>query len=111
MTPARRPAWSWVPASDGPISSLPLRLNVRGRAPNLSWLASVLDVVAVKLPVICETPLVIKACEDGAVMISPSSTMAKRFCCGVRACVTVLKTPVPLPLSLISTSHWAFCES
>ena len=75
-----RPAFSWLPARDGPSSETPLTPNVRGSAPYLSWLARSLadagrEVAGdLRRAVGAVEPLVV-----GALIVSPSSTIAKRL--------------------------------
>ena len=71
----------------------------------MSWLASALDDVDVKLPWIWDCPLRMTACDVGALSTSPSRTIAKLFCCGVSAVVTASNTLEPESRIAMETTH------
>ena len=74
------PAWSWLPASDGPTSSTGGSFSkAMGSAPYLRLVARLSASASVNWPVIWALPSRIRPFMVGAEMTWPSRTMAKCF--------------------------------
>src|ERR1035437_5599984 len=109
MPPASRPRVSWSPPSVGLMSCRVCSVKDMGRAPNLSWSASVLAEAAVKLPVMLAVPAHSDALATGAEITWLSSTMPnwlRGLGNATRRVVTVQKALVPALLKLSTTSFW-----
>src|SRR5665811_673618 len=118
MRPASRPRLSWSPPSVGLMSSRVCSVKDMGRAPNLIWSASTLELAAVKLPVMLALPAVSAAWVTGAEMTRLSRTMANWLRGGgstTRREVTSPKALVPAALKSSRTSQipveplWVCC--
>ncbi len=114
--PAIRPAFSWLPARDGPSSETPLRPNVSGSAPYLSWLARSLDDVGGEVAGDLRRPSMLWNCDgrraEGLAIEDDREAAARSLPAWVcaKSCSVILSNAfLPSPLSASATTHWTCC--
>src|SRR3954464_478298 len=105
--PAVMPAVSWSPAREAPIWSteVPSFSNEIGNAPNFRLVARLFAEDEVKSPEIWALPSEIRLLKTGAEITRPSSTIAKRCSEPAIEVERSVKTPLPSPPRLRSTTQ------
>src|SRR5690242_419540 len=109
--PAVMPAFSWSPASEGPIVWMVVfdLSKLIGRAPYFRLVARLLASDSLKLPVICEVPSEMTDSKKGAEITWPSRTIANVFDWSPAiACESLRWMSAPWLFIWSPTVHWTW---